>query len=150
MKTLVIIDMQEAYLGDDSYSLLQRVVHLIHEFGRKRWPIILVEYDCACSDTDQEIIDALWEYEDLVKVVHKERVSGAAEVLYELRRTQWPKDLVVAGVYGNCCVSATVDWLVKLEPKINVEVRTDCIWPEYAYYECLDEEQQERIQFVGG
>ena len=148
MKTLVIIDMQETYIGDDNDWLVPNVIDLIHEFGQKQWPIILVEFEHACSETDAEIMSALWEYDRLVRYVEKNRVSGAAEVLYELRKTQWPKDLVVCGVYGNECVAATAEELVKLEPKINVEIRRDCVWPAFAYYYGLDDEQVERLQLV--
>lgn len=127
-KTLVIVDTQTGFPG--AYEVEETVIQLVCHAMKNRWPVILVEYD-TCGFTIESITDKLEGYSCCSTVVKNGGDGGPYVIDCLSQHTSWPTNLVVCGVYGDCCVSDTVSGLFENSSLVEVDVVIDAIYPEY-------------------
>ncbi len=154
MKTLVIIDMQKGFLRDCQTwrgRVIEEVLSLIKDFRKHQWPILIVEFiGYQDSTTIEEIHKAIKGYEKFVQFVKKNNIDGSNQILSWRQYWDWPLSLVVCGIYGDCCISATVDGIIDKDPRVSIEIREEAIYPKYSSWVSNENraEHKARVQVV--
>lgn len=120
-KVLVVIDMQECYVKKYQKKLIANAVKEIRKAKKKKWVIFVVEIKGGGA-TIQPIEDEMYGYELAIRV-KKTMPSGAVVLKKHFNHLSLQlKEIVVCGVYTDCCVKHTVHGLLKKlkEPIIKV------------------------------
>lgn len=129
LKTLVIIDMQQYYFdkNEEIYNIVPVVSALIRHAIQNKWPIIFVE-GREQDTTIEEITNIVDDYPHKTTVI-KADWNGGAEVMECLNEhPSWPLNLLVCGIYGDYCVSATVNGLFVESDLVEIDVVTDAVY----------------------
>ena len=146
-KTLVIIDMQPAFLQDNDGDLIEIICGLIEQAKGNTWAIIVVEYD-GYGDTVPEIMESTGSYQHC-EIIKKLGNDGGSKVLGCLSgHPGWPLDLLVCGVMGNVCVPETVAGLFRNSSLVEVSVVSDAVSPTYLSCSELDVHGNMREQLI--
>lgn len=154
MKTLVIIDMQKSLLApslqtnpNEIASLVKNIADLMHEFKYQQWPIMMVRFVQYDTPIIPELLDIVKDYNCGI-LVNKDKVDGSDAVLYWQRYWKWPTNFTVSGIYGEECVAETVSGLIIKEPKANVEVMIDAVYPGYHDWGVNREKHDKQVRLV--
>jgi len=128
--TLVIVDMQHEFLSwfieKTRNRLVENTCNFVALAMRDDAPIILVEYG-GCGQTHGAIYETIEDY--LVQeTVTKYTADGSQEIIEAIESHNWPKKLLVCGIYGNECVFDTVDGL---RNKYDVSILPEAIEPPF-------------------
>jgi nicotinamidase-related amidase len=129
MKTLIVVDMQPAYVYEEGFNdkiLVENVKTLLKEFIGNCWPIIIVEYEQA-GKTVAPVMSCLKDYSN-VFFVEKDNLDGSKQVLDIIEKFNLPQSLNVCGVYSDQCVKATMRGLVE-KGIANIEYYENCVSP---------------------
>jgi len=144
-RTVVIVDMQDYFIGKDScrgydgsfQELIIGTCDLVRLAKTNQWGIVLVEFG-GLGRTTQQIVDEIGDYPHVDTVI-KNCEDGGEEVVDCLRgHPKWSNHLLVCGVYGDACVPATVKGLFEHSDLVEVDVVTDLVTPEYESDYCQD------------
>ncbi len=136
-RTLVIIDMQNGFIGPSEKSMVPDMCVLIRHAMVHSWGIILVEYNYYGS-TNITILDEVAGYRHL-EIVKKDYPNGGVEVTDCLsKHPDWSLNLLVCGIYGNECVAETVAGIFEENDLVEIDVVTDLVSPPYCSH-CDDE-----------
>jgi len=147
MKTLILIDFQSYYLSgmpeEKRKELIENVTKISRVFMANNWPIIVVYFDSSFEDNYliEEMLNIL-EYKKSV-LVTKNRCDGSEQILDQIDFHNWPLNVVVCGVFGNECVSETVNGLAERDRKISITILKDCIWPNGV---AIDPDNEDKIE----
>ncbi len=129
LKTLVVIDMQKYYLDGNRiiYDIVPAICSLIQYAIQNKWPIIIVESD-GMDKTIKEITDITDGYPHETTVI-KNEYNGGPEVIQCLNEhPSWSLNLLVCGIYGDYCVSATVKGLFVESELVEIDVVADAVY----------------------
>ena len=152
-KTLVIIDMQTSFLEDNyygdtdhgqgsypCYEIIPGICSIIQHAMIRGWGIIVVEYRDN-GRTHEDILDTVSGYKHF-EVVGKNQPDGGKEVLSRLEANPgWSTDILVCGIFGNCCVSQTVSGIFDGSDLAEVCVLEDLVYPDYEPHKERDEDR---------
>lgn len=105
---------------------------------KNNWTIILVEF-AGYGDTDEAINKEIGNYPHVATVTKHDADGGKDIIKYIQDNPQWSLNLVICGIYGDCCVSDTVYGLFDNSDIVEVDVVADAIVPEYMPGTELDE-----------
>lgn len=147
MKTLILIDFQSFYIGEvpeeKRKELINNVTKISRVFMANNWPIIIVYFASTYDDNNliKEMRNIL-EYKNAV-LVTKTRCDGSEQILDQIDLHKWPLNVIVCGVYGDECVSETVNGLAERDRKIQINVLEDCIWPNKL---AIDPDNEDKIE----
>lgn len=144
-RTLVIIDMQSKFMNIDENSIVPAICTLVRHAKENNWGIIVVEfYDMG--NTDERISELLAEY-PYCQTVYKNEMDGSKEILEAINCSpNLSSDIVVCGIYGPECVSATVDGLLMNSTLSEVDVVEDAVCPAYCPYGSIDNSREDDYQ----
>lgn len=143
-RTLVIIDMQDDFLyRQPEKDLIPVICKLVQYAIQNEWPIILVEYGKSCRTT-KAILKAIGNYPNQALIIKNDMNGGPGVIKCINNKKTWSFNLLVCGVYGPQCVSATVGGLFNYSDLIEVDVVTDAVCPPYSSSSKEDVHGQQR------
>jgi nicotinamidase-related amidase len=147
MKTLILIDFQTYYLStmpkEKRKELIENVKKISRVFMVNDWPIIIVYFASTFDDNDliKEMRDIL-EYKNSI-LVTKNKCDGSTEILDAIDLNRFSLDVVIGGVFGDECVSETINGLMERDRKISVSMSRDLVWPNGLV---IDQDHENRVE----
>lgn len=145
-KTLIIIDMQDHFIGHSERKLIPIICELIDYAKNNEYSIILVEFKNH-GPTTNEIMVAIGQYKHYEIVIKKEEDGGPEVSRCLERNTNWSLNTIVCGIFGDACVPQTVSGMFENSPLIEIDIIADAIDPTYLSFcrEKTDDERKERV-----
>jgi nicotinamidase-related amidase len=129
--TLVIVDMQERYIGKRVPSNFKAIADAVQYAKKNGWGVAVLEMQYGRTHTP--LINLLKSYDGFDFTV-KEREDGSRELRDLLAKDQFgASNLMVMGMYGDNCVLATVRGLGKVLPNATVHVIKDATYTSHPY-----------------
>lgn len=147
MKTLILIDFQQYYFQqipeEKRKELIENVKRISKVFMINNWPIIVVYFDSSFEDNYliEEMLNIL-EYKKSV-LVTKKGCDGSTEILDAIDLNRFSLNVVMGGVYGDECVSETLNGLVEKDRKISITVLKNLVWPNGLV---IDQDHENRVE----
>lgn len=131
-KTLVIIDMQSGFMGEDEEvgDIVPIICSLIYHAKQNEWAIIVVEFE-GNGKTDEAILESLVGYPHWT-TLYKVRCDGGIQVVRCINEhPTWSLNTLVCGIYGPQCVADTIRGMFDASNLVEVAVVADAVYPDY-------------------
>lgn len=132
MKTLLIIDVQNSYRGDEMDKKLPRIVKLAKEAMQKGWKIIVLNYN-GSGKTIHRLNVEITNYKKLTRLYKNDCDGGNVVSNYMRRHRLSTNDIVVCGCYADDCVYKTVRTMVHLLDKAKISVVRKATVPAWRF-----------------